>query len=340
MDYKERLEVDLLDLIKIVLKKWKAILFFAFIGAIIGGLFGYVSSGREYNTVTHELEQSKDQYRVIPARESLTDASAVWVEENIIIMLRYKEFMSSYLRRDNFSNDFTNLALIDNSNYQNLTTTERTYFQALYAEVNRLMHEGGFTKVDEWLSSIGEDDYTYATAIISELSPVDDVVVVRSFSAKHTFLGLLMGAFVIILIIVLQYIMSPTLKTVDDIKVAFELPVLGLVSGNMDVSIVTSNILGAGKKAAANTIVLSGSVEGSDNELIKDELINRTHGESIKIIKEGSIISDSDSVEAVTNSDAVILIEKIGLSKYEDIARELELCRVLGTKVLGVVVVV
>ena len=304
------------------MKKWKIILLFVLISAVIGGILGYVFSGKEYNTATLEFDQAFDQYGVVSAREVLTDASSIWVEETVVTVLRYKEYLHSLFSEESDPIGITKLVINDNSYYQNLTTSEKKYFQALYAEVNRLMHEGGFANVDDWLSSIGKDDYTYANVIISDLTPVDNVVVVHSFSAKHLFVGMFIGAFAIIMLIVFQYVVSLTLKTVDDLKVAFALPVLGMVGDNKGTEIVASNILGVGKRAAVSTIALCGTIEDSNNESIKDELINRTYGESIKIIKEGSIISDSASVEAVTNSDAVILIEKIGLSKYEAIERE------------------
>ena len=51
------------------------------------------------------------------------------------------------------------------------------------------------------------------------------------------------------------------------------------------------------------------------------------------------ILDDSKVLEEIVNSDGVMLFEKIGKSKYEDIAKEIERCKNFGVKILGAIVV-
>ena len=52
-----------------------------------------------------------------------------------------------------------------------------------------------------------------------------------------------------------------------------------------------------------------------------------------------SVLTDPSSLSKFAESEGVIMVEKLRTSRYEDIAKELELAKSYGVKILGCVVV-
>ncbi|WP_024867325.1 hypothetical protein [Butyrivibrio sp. FCS014] len=335
INYQDRLEIDLLDLMVQILKKSKAIIICAFIGAVLFGGYSYWASG--VSTATHEYLGTFDEYSIIDAREQLKDADAIWVEEDVIMSLRYEDWARKNLKEASKTEAYENVS--NKSSYSYMTTLERAYYKALYAEILKQIHEGEFKNVDDWLVSIGRDDYSYASYIVSDIPDVsDNSKVVHSLSIKYILIGFMAGAFIVILIAALKYILTPVLRTTDDLAVAFELPVLGEIKGDNNMELVVSSVIGASKNMGIKRLALSGSIDDVMSDSIKNEVQKGASANNMDVVNCRSILKLSSAVEEAANSDAIMLVEKVGISKYDDIAKELELCNNLGIKVLGAIV--
>ena len=161
-----------------------------------------------------------------------------------------------------------------------------------------------------------------------------------SSAGRYVVLGAFGLVFLAVVLIALRYIMTPVLKTEDDIRSAFGLPVIGSIKAgkNEDLSLLSYSIEARAKKEESDKICFIGAYEGTDAETKKSQLLQLMGEKDLSVTLGGNVLVDKDTVEKVTDSNAVVLFEKIGSSLYDDIAKEIELCKNYGIKILGTVV--
>ena len=167
--------------------------------------------------------------------------------------------------------------------------------------------------------------------------------VVRSFDIKYAMLGLFAGAFIVILFICLKYVLSQTIKTKEDISELFKVSVLGIMKDGEDgeLGMITAGIgLGAHKtelkKLYAISTVGDATVAAITNKVV--DAVKQNYSQ-LNVECGKSVLTDPSSLAKLAESDSIIMVEKLRTSKYEDIAKELELAKSYGVKVLGCVVV-
>ncbi|WP_026659865.1 hypothetical protein [Butyrivibrio sp. AC2005] len=201
------------------------------------------------------------------------------------------------------------------------------------------------------------EEKAYYTALINQNADVDDTdnedaadadsdvhetVITRSLNKKYLLLGILAGLFVPAFFIALLYVLSSKLRTIDDLRSVFRLSVLGELSNDdKDMDVICQGAAIGASKLSAGSIYLMGA---SDDEIsvksrndIRDGILSV---DSLKSVKAGtSAVNDAVSMKDLAESDAAVLVERIGFSAYEDIAKEIELCNKFGVKILGAVVV-
>ncbi len=235
-------------------------------------------------------------------------------EDEYIITLKY-----NYIQKLNqYKNGIVSLT-------SSMTTDEKAYFNALINNQNDVVED-----------SIDEVD-------VSDTSTkVQETVVARSIDKKYAIAGIIGGLFISVLVFALKYILSSKLHTADDLRNAFGLSVLGEVTNDsINVDVICQEMLISATKHSVEIIYLMGA---SDDEIsnknrkdIKDNMILE---KGIKTIKIGSsALNDSKTMKELSESDAVVLVERVGYSSYDDIAREIELCNKFEIKILGAVVV-
>ncbi len=207
----------------------------------------------------------------------------------------------------------------------NMTTEEKAYYTALINQD---------TDIEE--NSVME---TYVSDVSNN---EQETVVVRSFDKKYMLIGMFIGLFIPMFIIVLMYIMSSKLHTGDDLRSAFGVSVLGELSSdgkNMDV-ICQGATIGASKLSGNNIYLMGASDDDISVKCRKDISNSIKLCDNLKEVKDGtSAVNDAVSMKELSESDAVVLVERIGYSAYDDIAKEIELCNKFGVKIIGAVIV-
>ncbi|WP_022774426.1 hypothetical protein [Butyrivibrio sp. AE2015] len=170
-----------------------------------------------------------------------------------------------------------------------------------------------------------------------------ETITVREFSVKFAALGLVGGAFIAVLWFCLRYVLSQTIKTKDDIAELFGVPVLGNMKESADgeLGMITAGVgLGAQKAGFDKVFVFSSSddavVTGVVSKVV--ETVKQNYG-ALNIEGGSSVLTDPASLSKLADSKGIVLVEKLRTSKYEDIAKELEIAKNYGVTVLGCVVV-
>lgn len=187
------------------------------------------------------------------------------------------------------------------------------------------------------------------------------------FKIKYIIVGAFVGVFLAVCWFAFIYIISNSLRIKDDVSDALGISVLGTVKADSDKKKIFGFIdkliykifygkgsqfteeerikmIGAGVRISADkgemkNVFITGSCNDSETERIKD-LVKSAVGKTSATIKSGAtIVYDPESLEAMSASDGVVIVERTGYSLYEDILREKELCEKYNVPIIGAVVI-
>ena len=193
-------------------------------------------------------------------------------------------------------------------------------------------------------SSLTANQRLYFTALVDDAVKNKEVqtTVIRSFSTKHAALGLIAGAFLVIIVICLKYIMSPTIKTKDEMATLFGVNLLGTLNDKTegDLGMIVAGVGLGARKAEVNKVHITSALsnETVDEVSVKVvDAINKNYG-ALTVASGKSILTDPSSLASLAESEAVIFVEKLKASKYDDIAKEIEIAKNYGVKILGAVI--
>ena len=194
-------------------------------------------------------------------------------------------------------------------------------------------------------ASLSTSQQSLFTALVDDATTNKGIetTVIRSFSVKFAALGLVGGAFIVIMIICLKYIMSQTIKTKEDMSELFKVNVLGRMKENADgeLGMIVASTGLAAQKAGHKKVYAVSSLDDASVAAITDKVVGavKQNYSELSIESGKSVLTDPSSLAKFAESDGVVLIEKLRISKYEDITKELEFARNYGVTVLGCVIV-
>lgn len=280
------------------------------------------------STIKNEVKDQTDDIQKIFGSFDLTLVSEQYSETVSNDILSTKQGYVS-----NLNTIFTAI----NSLSKNMTTAQAAYYNALVAQY---MYDGS-------------DDETTDTEV------VDVAGISFEFSALYFIVGLLAGIVIVVLIEVLKYIYTASLKRAEDMDYTFGVNVFGVqtdekkgldkllekifgsrvlrYSNDERFSMLTAGISINAKKNEVEKLYITGSV--SDTALI-EKLAESLKSQLGEVSFGRSVIVDAESLEKLTSSDAVVLVEKVTDSRLEEIKQEIDICDSNGVKVLGSVVIV
>lgn len=194
----------------------------------------------------------------------------------------------------------------------------------------------------------------------------------KSISTKYITIGAFAGIFLTICICGALYVLSSKLRRKGDMQDMFGISVLGEIrdedrynrplaivdrfidslfekksaklSSAERMELITSAICLGSSKADAKNVYITGAGMDKRVEDLRTGLISAieksgVNNRSFSVATGKSPILSADSLKALSSSDYVVLVEKVASSRYDDIARILEICNKFGVKVLGSVVI-
>ena len=262
------------------------------------------------------------------------------------ILEKYEEGQNSKLLDDQTS-QAVNLNNVKNA-FNNLRSAlndkqDKYYYALLDSEKN-----------EEDLLSEEQDSYE------GDLQPV----IISYIHIKMIILGVLLGVLLVCVVTAVRYLLTGCLRTRDDLTNVFGMEYLGTIQmqgekkeskidldikalfgkrNNFDseekLRMACSGIRIAAQKKQMDSIF----VVSTDNEsevCVELEKIVSAVSKEIKTVLSGpSIVYDPESLEKMAGTKGVVLLEKIGSSRYEDIKIALEKCNVANVPVLGCVMI-
>lgn len=182
---------------------------------------------------------------------------------------------------------------------------------------------------------------------------------------KYILLGAILGAFLVCMARAMVYILSGKLKAEDNIDVYLGVPGLGWIEdekkeasgtfGKLDawidgfsrrnsrnlskeqqIQMAVSNIALYCEKGDMKNIYFNSSVNCCEEKAGRLKELLKKKGVSVK---DGfSILQDARAMEDMSKADGVVFLEQAEKSRYEDLEREIKLCREHGKAVIGLLV--
>ena len=190
---------------------------------------------------------------------------------------------------------------------------------------------------------------------------------VQYISMKYVLIGLLAGMFLAVCWYAVIYIMTQTVKDVDEVKIITNLPVFGTVLGSNEhgkrniidqwidswfahdkksennelllTRISHEVAMLAGQKDKRNLLV---ACSESDQNLKKqaDSLVEKLRELGMNVTSTDSLVSDNTEVlKQLESADSAVFVEQLMKSERNQIREAVELCRRCQVEVLGSVIV-
>lgn len=251
-------------------------------------------------------------------------------------------------RKQNLNTDLTNgKANLDNM-LTAFTDNQKTAYENMTNQIQREEQK------DE------EEDKSTQTPSVQTIS-------VTSGLLKYILFGLVIGLFLAAMVLTLIYVMCPTLKTTEDLTGCFHYYLMADLSAHREIKkrfgagidrmihklryhgrlsmeeeqrLLATNLKVTCSKAGISSVYLTSSlVMTKDEEQMVQKLIKDLKKENITVAYGGSIERDAESYENMTNTGAVVYIEKLGKSRFGSLENIHAMTEKQGVKILGVVAV-
>lgn len=253
-----------------------------------------------------------------------------------------------------------NLQVIDVTlaEQQETLVTKLTSLQTSYDALIAALPANQLEYLTLYLQARTEENYVDGQPLIKDdqmLEESRNVIFMRRLKID-SILACVLGGFGVCVLVAFQYIYSSVLVNKEDLEVMYGLPVLGVVPENEEM-IGMRNQKRKDKEGKCidiaikyREVIAKIGIQSKKGEkiYITGTQINSTCVESLK--KEGekqdilftqgkNFIKEPEAMIEIKDYDAVVFLEKEGLSKYTEIEREAKICRESGKKILGVIVI-
>lgn len=213
--------------------------------------------------------------------------------------------------------------------------------------------------------------YTYRTTVVVETTTTAattaPAVKTVSISLKHTIIGVIVGAVLACGLIFAFYLFAAALRSAEEVKTLYRVKVLGCVddtafqkkkvfgfvdglivklqnirkkklSFEQEVQMICANIALDCRKNDRTEVVLTGSVmEKLPQEVVK-AVIEKCEEKGIHVTIVNAINYDAEALEAAAKVGSVVFVEKKRVSLYDELQKEIALCKENDINVLGMVV--
>ncbi|MDO4460277.1 MAG: hypothetical protein Q4C42_09440 [Clostridia bacterium] len=241
---------------------------------------------------------------------------------------------------------------------KNLSKNQISYYDAI---VNAYLHETMKTDAESTDSkSVNPEAETILDMVETEVEETAPVVRGK-LDIIFVILGFIGGVVIVCGVYFLIYIFGRNIRNEDDIREVFGVRVLGTVNagekkklfGFIDrwlgklfykrryvysneerYEMITSGARISMAKNNLSKVFVTGVSADEDSRKFAEKLAETLGANSGK-----SVLDDPVSLEKMSESDGIVLVERIGESSFDDIRKELELVKENNIKVIGAVVI-
>lgn len=209
-----------------------------------------------------------------------------------------------------------------------------------------------------------EDEESKEEVTPEQLGPVSEIPE-KKVSVASVIAGFVIGALLVFVFQVLAYIFDNKLRFEDDFERLYQIKLLGKVEKQEQnrkrnfvderllklrraglhhfeekelLDVVSAEIRVSAKKENAKNLYMMGLYLTKENQLFADEITNKAKQTGLQIQSGDAILYHADSLAAMSEMDATILLIRAGDSRYDEVLRIKNKCKTLGVTILGAIV--
>lgn len=216
--------------------------------------------------------------------------------------------------------------------------------------------------------------YVYRTTVVTESTTTTTTTTTTaaaaktvSISVKHAVIGVIVGAILACAIIFALYLFSATLRNGEEVKTLYSTKILGYVdvtafekkklfagvdkfiaklqnlhkkqlSFEQEVQMISANIVLDCKKKEQQEVFLTSSVGEVLPKEVLDAIVEKCAQKGIKVIAGNAIAYDAEALEEMAKVGCVVFVEKKRTSLYDELYKEILLCKENDIDVMGMIV--
>ena len=329
MDEREK-EISLYDMLLYICQRWRALLIWLVVGAVVLGVYGWYKSDKDVVTV------DTDWTTILTASE-IEDVEAGYEY--------WKEFQELNNKQP--------------SENQEETLIQENEWGVLVDKIDAR------TKLKSYINGFSEEQTKYFELLkIRENNTTSLVTVKRSVSIKYILLGAVLGLIIAAVVIAVKYAVTKTVKTVDDLENGYGFQILGVFDADNEfdkkhktrfdkaikrarnknkkklsleenLALTATKIQLAAEKANIKNICVVMNIE--DENGIIEKLINK-FDDKLKTVIIKNILAKADALQNMSEMEGAILLEQLELSVDKDIHDECMLCIKYGINIIGTII--
>ena len=188
----------------------------------------------------------------------------------------------------------------------------------------------------------------------------------RYISKKYILIGAILGMILAVIVIIIKYVASNSIKNAKELEIDFGLQVLGTLEGEQSfyqkrrtkldkwlrnkknetngrisdeemIDLISTKIKIEAKKADLHQICLAVDMNASYKTALLENLIDKI-GDSPSVIIIRNIQEQPDGLEDLSEMDGIVLVEQIEQSGYDDLKKICALCCNYQVNVIGSIV--
>lgn len=152
-------------------------------------------------------------------------------------------------------------------------------------------------------------------------------------------LGLVLGAFGALLILMCLILAGGTLVTGSEISRRFRIRCLAELDGRDSCDALAAKLETIADRGGYKRFLIISSLKGKELAALRDDLAGAVKDSSLSFAAAGRAGSDPDSVRRMRGYDAYIIAERVGQSRYNDVVRMIEGIPDTGREAVGLVMI-
>ena len=202
--------------------------------------------------------------------------------------------------------------------------------QFLYNRQREIRNNAFFLQYD--LRQMKEQERMIEAPSIDSSTPSSEAVIKTSI--KYAVAGALLGAIIGILLVLFKITQGGTIISCEQIDELFDLDYIGDLSRDeRHLELLKANLRTV-SKGKGSVMIIDKTGYRETETLIRD-LNNMGEGKGTEFVKGVDIAEDKGTIDRITNADSIVLVISKGVTRIDDIQRQLKRSSTLGTRVLG-----
>lgn len=324
--YEDEVEIDILDLIKELLKHWKSIILCTIVFAALGCGISVVKMA--HSDVPEEKE--------ITEEEKLEDMNEAYK----LLQLQYEDDVKLYALRESMFDQYSDtidMLTAELKKFNELDPTDEAARLSSIITISSL--QTAVSNAKSMASSLKDmqrpeepDSYEKFAADYEKNEAEAEVDTGKRIDLKYIIAGILLGGFAGCAVWGMIYLFDGKLKTVSDLSHCAGVNLLGAPD---KIGLVAANVKNYFSDEI-HSVLVTGGISNEELKAIADAISAVTGVTDVKAAS--GLNYNADTAIMLSDVDAVVIAERLKASKRDDVMSEIIMVKNAGKKLIGVAV--